>query len=204
MYCSTCECEYDGWTGNCPNCKNALEDGGPPPSRIHDETIAYETLVQIIKDHGGRLDIDLTTIEVSKTKSIRFPYLGYGFAWTKRMEGSREGIVVDLITSEVGKDRKWAFPYQGHGFAWRQELQGKIAGNMATLTAKKVTRKKSWSFPFKGYGYAWTEEMTGDCGQDIKIKLTTTQVGKNRRWQFPYFGYGYAWVNEGILSMSLN
>ena len=155
MYCSTCECEFNGWTGNCPNCKNPLLDGKPPSPSISDESITYETLVNIVRDNGGTLDIDLNGIEVGKTKSMRFPWLGYGYAWTKRMQGSREGIKVDLNTSDVGKDRKWNFPYQGLGYAWRQELQGRIAGNKATLTSTKVTRNKRWSFPYFDYAFFW-------------------------------------------------
>jgi len=203
MYCSTCECEFDGWTGKCPNCKNPLQEGKPPVPRFGDESVTYESLVDIIREYGGTLDIELTAIEIGKSRATRFPYSGYGYAWTKRMQGAREGIAVDLTTTEVGKDKKWAFPYQGHGYAWREELQGSIGGHEAALSAKKVIRRKKWSFPYKGYGYAWTDEMVGDCGQDIKIELKTTQVGKNRRWMFPYFGFGYAWVNEGILTLSL-
>jgi hypothetical protein len=204
MYCSTCECDFDGWAGKCPNCKNPLQDGKPPSPRSSDELIAYEALVAIVRDHGGTFDIELSAIEVGKSKSTRFPYLGYGYAWTKRMVGSREGIEVDLNTTEVGKDRRWEFPYRGLGYAWRQELQGRISGNEASLSARKVTRKKRWSFPYSGYGYAWTEEMAGECGERLSIELKTTDVSKIRRWMFPYFGFGYAWVNEGILSLSLN
>ncbi len=203
MYCSTCECEFDGWTGKCPNCKNPLQDGKPTSPRSSDESIAYEALVAIVKEHGGTLDIELSAIEVEKSKSTRFPYLGYGYAWTKRMQGSLEGINVDLNTTEVGKDRKWQFPYQGLGYAWRQELQGRIGGNEAALSATKVTRKKRWRFPYSGYGYAWTEEMAGECGEKLSIELKTTDVSKIHRWMFPYFGFGYAWVNEGILSLTL-
>lgn len=203
MYCSTCECEFDGWTGKCPNCKNPLQDGKPTSPRSSDESIAYEALVAIVNEHGGTLDIELSAIEVEKSKSTRFPYLGYGYAWTKRMQGSLEGINVDLNTTEVGKDRKWQFPYQGLGYAWRQELQGRIGGNEAALSATKVTRKKRWRFPYSGYGYAWTEEMAGECGEKLSIELKTTDVSKIHRWMFPYFGFGYAWVNEGILSLTL-
>lgn len=203
MYCSKCDCEFEGWSGKCPNCKNPLQEGKLPIPRINDEPITYESLIEIVRKNGGTLDIDLAAIEVEKTRATRFPWLGYGYAWTKRMKGVYEGITVDLNTTVVGKDKKWSFPYQGHGYAWRQELQGRIGGNEATLTAMKVTRKKRWSFPYHGYGYAWTEEMAGECGKDIKIELMTTEVGKIRRWMFPYFGFGYAWVKEGVLSLTL-
>jgi len=203
MYCATCECEFDGWTGKCPNCKNPLQEGKPPTLRSGEQQIDYETLVNIVKERGGTLKIELKTCEVGKNKTTRFPWLGYGFAWTKRMLGSTDGISVDLSTTKVGKDRKWKFPYQGLGYAWRQEMQGSIGGSEINLTANKVTRKKTWRFPYSGYGYAWTEEMNGECGQDLNIELKTTEVKKMRRWIFPYFGFGYAWVKEGQLSLSL-
>ena len=203
MYCLTCDCEYEGWTGNCPNCKNPLEEGVPPLTPNRDQYTSYESLIDLVQKKGGSLTIDVKATEISKSRTTGFPWRGLGYAWTKRMKGVYEGITVDLNTSEVGKDQKWSFAYQGHGYAWRQELQGRIGGNEATLTAKKVTRKKRWSFPYHGYGYAWTEEMAGECGERLSIELKTTEVSKIRRWMFPYFGFGYAWVNEGLLSLSL-
>ncbi len=203
MYCPTCECEFEGWTGKCPNCKNPLQGGKPPVQISSQQQVDYESLVDIVKERGGTLNIELKASEVGKTKATRFPWMGFGYAWTKRMQGAREGVSVDLSTTKVGKDKKWSFPYQGLGYAWRQELQGSIGGNEVTLTAKKVTRKKTWSFPFRGYGYAWTEEMSGECGRDLLIELKTTEVKKIRRWLFPYFGFGYAWVKAGELSLSL-
>ena len=203
MYCATCECEYEGWTGKCPNCKNQLQERIPPNLSLGGGQLEYESLVNMVKDHGGRLSIQLKTSEVGKNKTTRFPWLGYGFAWTKRMIGSANGINVDLSTTKVGKDKKWRFPYQGHGFAWRQEMQGAIGGNEIALSANKVARKKSWGFPYSGYGYSWTEEMSGNIGQELYIELKTPQVRKIRRWLFPYFGFGYAWVTEGELSISL-
>ena len=203
MYCPTCECEFEGWTGRCPNCKNPLQEERPPDLRSGEQQIDYESLVDTVNKQGGSLIIKLKACEVSKTKATRFPWLGYGYAWTKRMQGSKDGIMVDLSTSKVGKDRKWRFPYQGFGYAWRQEMQGSISGIKVTLTAKKVTRKKSWSFPYSGYGYSWTEEMSGECGQNLSVELKTSEVTKVRRWLFPYFGFGYAWVKVGELSLTL-
>jgi hypothetical protein len=202
MYCSTCECEFEGWIGKCPNCKNPLLEEVPPFLKSNDETASYESLVEILRENGGAFDIDLVTIEVAKSKSTLFPWLGYGYAWAKRMRGARKGITADFTVSEIAKVRRYAFPYQGHGYAWRKELQGSIAGNEAILKAKKVTRKRSWGFPYFGYGYAWTEQMAGKCGEDVVIELNTTEVGKNRSWLFPYFGFGYAWVKQGILSLT--
>ncbi len=204
MYCPSCECEFEGWTGRCPNCSHQLQEGKLPVLRSVEQQIDYESLIRMIKDKGGNLVIHLKTSEVGKDKATRFPWLGYGFAWTKRMRGSHDGINVELSTTKVGKDRKWRFPFLGHGYAWRQEMQGSIGGNDSTLTANKIIKKKSWSFPYFGYGYSWTEEMSGDCGQELIVELKTPKVVKKRRWLFPYFGFGYAWVMEGELSISLS
>lgn len=203
MYCTSCKCEFEGWTGRCPNCKNQLQEGKPPNLSLGGQQINYESLVNMVKEHGGSLSIQLKTREVGKRKATRFPWLGYGFAWTKSMFGSVDGISVDLSTTQVGKDRKWRFPYQGFGFAWRQEMQGYIGGNELTLTANNVIRKRSWSFPYSGYGYSWTEEMSGKCGPNLIVELKTPEVTKTRHWIFPYFGFGYAWVNEGELTLTL-
>jgi hypothetical protein len=203
MYCPTCECEFEGWIGKCPNCKNQLQEGKPPNLKSGEQQIDYESLVDTVNKTGGSLKIKLKASEVGKTRSTRFPWLGFGYAWTKRMQGAKDGITVDLSTSKVGKDRKWRFPYQGFGYAWRQEMQGSIGGNELTLTANEVSRKKAWSFPYSGYGYAWTEEMSGDCGAKISVQLKTTEFSRIRRWMFPYFGFGYAWVKEGELSLTL-
>lgn len=203
MYCPTCKCEFEGWTGRCPNCKNPLQEGKPPNLRSSEPQIDYKFLVGIVEERGGTLKFELKASEVGKTRATRFPWLGYGYAWTKRMQGAKEGVEIDLSTTKVGKDKKWAIPYQGHGYAWQQEMQGSIGGNEVTLTAKRVTKKKTWSFPYSGYGYAWTEEMSGECGQDLIVEFKTNEVMKNRRWLFPYFGFGYAWVDEGELSLSL-
>lgn len=203
MYCTNCDCEFDGWKGNCPNCKNKLHEVKPLPKNEDFEHLEYDTIVQILKENGGSLDIPIIASEVGKTKSLRFPYAGFGYAWTKMMHGSWDGIGVDLSTTKVGKDRKRGFPYLGHGYAWQQEMEGFIGGHDVSLVAKKVTKKKSWGFPYRGFGYAWTEEMAGDLGGQIKITMKPSQVKKKRGWQFPYFGFGYAWVNEGELTLSL-
>lgn len=204
MYCANCDCEFDGWRGKCPNCRNSLQEDKPFSFTKTFEKIKYNDLLQSIKDNGGSLEITVRASEVAKSKSLRFPYAGFGYAWTKRMQGATDGIEIDLSTSKVGKDRKRSFPYQGHGFAWRQEMEGLIGGHEVHLQATKVTRKKSCRFPYRGFGYAWAEEMAGELGDQIQIRLKSSTVKKIRRWQFPYFGFGYAWVKEGILSMSFD
>ena len=203
MYCTSCECDYEGWTGKCPTCRNPLQEDKPLTHEERNELIDYESLVRSIQEEGGSLNIEVKACEVGKSKSLRFPYAGFGYAWTKRMQGTREEIGVDLSTTKVGKDRKRGFPYLGHGFAWQQEMQGLIGGHEVSLIAKKVIRRKSWGFPYRGFGYAWTNEMAGELGEQIKIQLKSTAVKKKRGWQFPYFGFGYAWVKEGQLSLTL-
>ena len=203
MYCTNCDCEFDGWKGKCPNCKNQLQDGKPPINKKEFKPVDYDSIVQSISDNGGSLDVTVNAIEVGKSKSLRFPYAGFGYAWTKRMQGEEKEIGVDLSTTKVGKDRKRAFPYLGHGFAWQQEMQGLIGGHEVNLTAKKVIRKKSWGFPYRGFGYAWTDEMAGNLGDQIQVRMKSSAVKKKRGWQFPYFGFGYAWVKEGELSLSI-
>lgn len=203
MYCSTCECEFEGWTGRCPNCKSHLVEEGPPNLESDGENVSYQQLVGAIQDQGGSIEFDLATVEVSKSKATRFPWLGYGYAWAKRMRGVSQGITADFVAIDIGKDRKFAFPYRGLGYAWRKEMEGKLAGHYATLNAKKVTKKRRWGFPYFGYGYAWTETMTGSCGDEIDLELITINVGKNHRIMFPYFGYGYAWVKNAKLKATL-
>jgi hypothetical protein len=204
MYCANCDCEFDGWSGKCPICRNPLQVGIPPTHNYGQQQVEYNQLVDLINDSGGTLMIKLKASQVGKNRSKSFPYMGYGFAWTKRMQYTDELIAVDLNTTKIGESKKREFPYKGLGYAWRQEMQGSIGGNTVTLTAKKVSRKKSWRFPYFGFGYAWTEEMTGSCGDKIRLQLTTTEVIKKRRCQFPYFGFGYAWAKVGMLHLTLD
>jgi hypothetical protein len=203
MYCTNCDCEFDGWLGKCPNCKNQLQEEKPINRLNEIELIDYDSIVKSIRDNGGSLEITVNASEVGKTKSLRFPYAGFGYAWTKRMQGTRDGLGVDLSTTKVGKDRKRGFPYLGYGYAWQQEMEGFIGGHDFCLVAKKITKKKNWGFPYRGFGYAWTEEMAGELGDQIKISIKSSQVNKKRGWQFPYFGFGFAWVKEAELSLSL-
>lgn len=203
MYCSSCACEFEGWSGRCPNCKSDLVEGGSPKAESNGEDVSYQGLVDAIQERGGSLEIDLTAVEVCKSKTTRFPWMGYGYAWVKRMWGERQGITADFVAIDIGKERRFSFPYRGHGYAWRKEMDGKLAGHNARLIATKVTKQRRWSFPYFGYGYAWTELMTGNCGEEIELELITMGVGKNRRIRFPYFGFGYAWVKEAKLRATL-
>lgn len=203
MYCNTCNCEYNGWSGNCPSCKQPLRDG-KPLKEIHDSAhLDYNSLLELIEKDGAVFEIDLKASQVSRSKSTRFPWLGFGYAWTQSMQGKADDIAVELDTTEVVKERKWSFLYRGYGYAWRQEMQGWIAGNPCSLKATEVKRSRSWSFPFSGYGYAWTEEMRGTCGEHIQAVLIASKVIRKRTYRFPYFGYGFAWVDKSTLTLSL-
>lgn len=203
MYCNTCNCEYNGWSGKCPSCKQPLLDG-KPINEIHENGhLDYNSLVELIEKEGRVVEIPLKASQVSRKKSTRFPYMGFGYAWTQTMQGTQDDLTVDLSTTDVGKDRSRSFPYKGHGFAWQQEIQGWISGNRCDLKANNVIRNKSWSFPYTGYGYAWTDQMNGNCGERIEIVFKASKVTRKRSRRFPYFGYGYAWVEEGTLTLRL-
>ena len=204
MFCPQCRCEFVGWTDKCPDCHISLVEELPPIPEAADESISYEALVDLIRENGGQLKIDLSTTDVGMRRKGGFPYLGYKFAWAKRMQGDLKGNVVDLTTTRVGREKKWSFPYQGHGYAWTKRMEGHVGGNPLTLTANKVGREKRSSFPYRGYGFAWAQELTGECGDRLRVDLLVTDVGRKKGWSFPYSGYGSAWANEGVLTLTLN
>jgi len=204
MFCPKCKCEFVGWTGKCPVCKTPLVEESPSMSATADEPISYEALVDLVRENGGQLRIDVSTNDVGMKKKWGFPYFGFGFAWTKGMRGALNGIQVVLRATEVGMEKKHRFPYFGYGFAWAQRVQGTIGGNEATLTAGKVATEKKRRFPYFGSGFAWTQEMSGECGGQLKVDLLTTDVGRDKKWGFPHRGYGFAWANKGVLTLALN
>jgi hypothetical protein len=108
-----------------------------------------------------------------------------------------------LRTTQVGKEKKWSFPYLGRGFAWAKGMQGQIAGSEASLGTNRVGMEKKWRFPYFGYGYAWMRGMSGECGDQLKVGLSTTDFAEKRDWGFPYFGFGFAWANRGVLTVTL-
>lgn len=203
MFCPKCRCEFVGWTGKCPDCKIPLVQELPSIPEGSCEPVSYAALVDLVKANGGQLRIELATTDVGMEKKRRFPFLGYGLAWAKRMQGASGDIVVDLTTVEVGVMQRWRFPYLGYGFAWVKRLQGSIAGHDATLTAKKVGREKKWGFPYFGFGYAWTCELAGQGGDALRIDLSITDLGRRKERGFPYFGFGLAWENQGLLVLTL-
>ena len=204
MFCPRCKCDFIGWKGKCPVCKKPIVEKYFPRFQPRGKIIDYEGLVELVGESGGRLEMELTAAEVGKARRFRFPYIGYGFAWTKRMKGNQDNFPVELWTTEVGIDKVWTFPYFGHGFAREQKMIGFVGGNEITLVANEIAREKKWGFPYRGYGYGWTMEMFGKCGDLLQGRLITTKAGRKKEWQFPYQGYGYAWADRATLTLSLN
>jgi hypothetical protein len=192
-----------GWNEKCPACRTVLLEVKPKVTEAESNPIDYATLVSSIRENGGALTIELFATDVETKRGREFPYIGRGYAWTKRMEGAHEDCIVELITTEVGRDRKWTFPYFGYGFAWEKEMQGSVGGNALTLRAEKVARESKMTFPYAGYGRAWVQSMSGKCGEKLDATLTITEVRQRKKLGFPYFGFGFAWANVGELTLTL-
>ena len=203
MYCSKCGCDFYGRTGKCPVDSTWLVEQPQTSDSAGRAAVSYETIVDLITENEGKLEIDLHTTEVGKGKKLSFPGRGHGFAWARRMQGNIDDILVDLHITEVGIDKTWSFPYQGYGFAWERQMRGHIGGNEIILTATKVAQEKKFSFPYRGHGYSWTEYFTGDCGKLIRADMRTTDVTKEKNWFLFYFMFGYAWINRATLKLSL-
>ena len=157
-----------------------------------------------LQEAGGALSGELTSTDSGREQKLGFPWRGYGYAWTSRMEGEVSGFPVLLEVTRVGRDRVLAFfPYVGYGFAWAMRMEGTIAGNPVRLSASEVRREKKLGFPWRGYGYAWTQKMAGDCGKRILIELECSEVGRASKWTFPYQGYGFGWMRKAVLTMAL-
>ncbi len=204
MFCSSCNCEFEGWSGRCPNCKEPLVEAAVQSAEGDAHSISYQALVDMVKANGGQLQIPLTTTAVGMEKKSSFPYFGYGSAWAKRMQGSSMDVPVDLQAVDVGRDRKAGFPWRGFSFAWVKEMGGTIGGNETALTARKVRRERKWNFPYFGYGYAWAEEMQGTCGDMIEIDLVTTETSKKYASRLPWHGFGFSWIKEGMLTLKVS
>ena len=204
MFCPTCNCEFAGWTGKCPNCGTPLVLV-PEEQAIYNTqrtAISYNELIDVVKENDGKLIIEVSTTEVETEKKWSFPYFGYGFAWAARMHGLFNDIVIDLTASDIGKEKKAAFPWLGLGYAWVKTMHGSIGGNEVILQVKKVEMKKSWVI-YWGFGFAWTQEMSGKCGNRLSVDFVTTEVGRKKGWGFPYQGYGFTWAKKGKLTIAL-
>lgn len=204
MYCQECKCEFMGWNSKCPECNGPLVEEFHHAIPDVDQKISYDELVNLASANNGDFQIELSTTSVGKERKWKFPYNGYGYAWTRKMSSVSNGIPVNLTTSEVGRSNSWKFPYLGYGFAWAKSMEGSFGGTELALHATKVSREKKWRFPYLGYGRAWTEEMCGELGEQLCVQLSITKVGKGKDWRFPYRGYGFAWIRKAVLTLSLN
>lgn len=201
MYCPNCNCEYIGRAEFCPHCREPLLDEPPPALKTPTGELSYEQLVQKVVKNEGRLEIQLSAVQVHFERKWSFPYFGYGYAWTERMTGELDGMPVELITTQVGRDRTQRFLFRGYGFAWMKEAQGKVAGNDLELKISKLMREMRWSFPYFGYGYAHAERMRGTCGAELLAELVITEAGRRSEEGFPYRGFGFAWEHKGTLAL---
>lgn len=144
MYCPECKCEYVGWKGRCPVCKAVLLRKKPTIVEIAEHTIPYDELVDLVKERGGYISIDLSTTSVGMKQGTRFPYLGRGYAWMKQMQSA-----------------EMRFPYLGYGYAWVGEMSGKCGDQFKVeLSIIEVDKERKWKFPYFGYGFAWASKGT--------------------------------------------
>ncbi|MFC2118044.1 hypothetical protein ACFLSY_05330 [Bacteroidota bacterium] len=203
MYCLECNCEFSDWVTRCPDCNTILVSQPIVVPVIKNNSGDYKKLISKIKENNGKLDIELLANDIGIEKKTTFPGFGFGFAWTKKMHGETDDIIVDLSTISVSSRRKWSFPYFGFGFTWEKIMHGSVCNNEINLKATKVGMEKKWGFPYLGYGYAWVSEMEGSCGAQITAKLKTTDVGKEKKWTFPYFGFGFSWADKAVLTLTL-
>ena len=204
MYCPDCRCEYTGQAGRlCPVCGTPTVERPQSEQNTSMEALDYEELLDAVRQQDGNLSVNMTTTQVGREMRMRFPYLGYGVAWAKQMQGAAGRIGVELTAIEVKRVMKRRFPYLGYGFAWPSRLSGQIAGHTLILDVDRVQMKRGWSFPYFGYGYAWAEELSGTCGDQLVAHLHIGEIRRSRRRRFPYFGFGYAWEHKGVLTLSL-
>jgi len=203
MYCPECACEFTGWTGKCPACRTPLVQRQPCTIKPAGKTLSYDDLVSLVRERGGRLQIDLVTTDIGQAKKYTFPYQGYGFAWAKRMQGAIDNVTADLSTTEVGMSKKHQFPYQGYGYAWEKQMQGYIGGTALVLKATEVLSEKKFNFPYFGFGFAWAKELSGECGSQLTATLIAVDIALDKKFRFPYLGYGFAWVDKAVLTLTL-
>ena len=75
-----------------------------------------------MQGHIGGNEVTLTATKVEMERKWRFPYLGYGYAWTQEMSGNcGNQLRAEFVTTEVGREKKWSFPYRGYGYAWMKK-----------------------------------------------------------------------------------
>jgi hypothetical protein len=201
MYCSVCQCEFEGWT-RCPQCGRPLVQAPTMGLLEPGKGFDYQALVDLVAQHADQMQIDVTATSIGSERKTGFPFFGYQFAWAERMRGSRDEISVELRATDLGRQMAQRFPYNGYGFAWVKQMEGQVAGNPIVLQATRVHREKKWTFPYFGFGYAWTQELAGFCGSQLSARLTITDVVRKRASRFPYRGFGAAWEAKGVLTLS--
>jgi len=84
MFCPNCRCEFPEWIGKCPCCDIPLIGKLPPKPQAPGKSVSHEALVDLVRENGGKLIIDLITTDVGKEKKWQFPYMGYGYAWADK------------------------------------------------------------------------------------------------------------------------
>ena len=201
MYCTECECAYNGWKAKCPVCKTRLISPQPAEDQPALEANSYKDLLRAVQDSGGKICVELETTEFYRDKTWSFPYFGYGYGWTQRIAGEYDRRQISLRSRQVVKTKTIRFPYRGYGFAWTKTFHGEIAGVPICLEATKVARKKKYGFPYFGYGYAWTDRMAGTCGENLSLTLTTTKTRRTNSRSFPYKGHGFSWIARADLTI---
>jgi len=203
MYCSACKCEFAGLKKQCPYCKSPLVETLPSFPEATIPGRGNGNLVELVRRHGGRVEIAMVTTDVGHFRTFSFPYIGRGFGWERKMQGRFDDCALDLETTEVAIERTWRLFYRGYGFAWARKMQGLVAGCTLTLVANEVGTDCGWMFPYFGYGYAWVKSMTGTCGDQLTASFRTTDVARRKESYFPGFGFGYAWADKGVLTLAL-
>ena len=103
MSCPECGHEHENEAATeCPDCSVPLTEEPPAGGVLADGSIAYGALVQLVREAGGQLKIDLSTTNVGKKRTQGFPWRGYKVAWAKSMQGSLGGDVIELETTDLG------------------------------------------------------------------------------------------------------
>ncbi len=204
MYCNTCHCEFAGWRTKCPVCRQELSPKVSDSQQLPGRVISQDKLVELIKTAGGQLTIDVISTDVGKYRKSYFPGFGFGYAWSKSMQGLVNGdIVVDLKTTSVGQDKSWNILCFGFGYAWIQKMGGSIGGLPFELKTIKIGKDRQFNILGFGYGFAWAAEMTGMIGHDIDVHLKVTEVSRHKEFIILKLGYGYAWERKAQLTLSL-
>ena len=96
MFCTSCKCEFEGWSGRCPNCREPLVEDAVLFAEGDAHPVSYKALVDILKASDGQLQVPLTTTAVGMERKWSFPYFGFGAAWAKRMQSASKEVSIDL------------------------------------------------------------------------------------------------------------